>query len=168
MPIIRQSTSQDESAIRDVCRQAFGGDDEGRLVDALREGGHQRVSLVADIGGEVVGVIVFSELAIVTQSASIPGLALAPLAVLPAHQRRGLGSMLVTEGLRVCRESGHAIVIVVGHPEYYPRFGFTAECALPLKCRFSSGPSFMAIALSDGALDHVSGEVRYAPPFDQF
>jgi putative acetyltransferase len=168
MTKIRQSTSQDESAMREVCRQAFGGDDEGRLVDALREGGHQRVSLVAELGGEVVGVIVFSELAIVTESASIPGLALAPLAVLPAHQRRGVGSMLVAEGLRACRESGHAIVIVLGHPEYYPRFGFTAECARPLKCRFGSGPAFMAIALSDGALDGVSGDVRYAPPFDLF
>jgi putative acetyltransferase len=159
---------EDELAIGEVCRQAFGGEDEGRLVDALREGGYQRVSLVAEVGGDVVGVIVFSELAIVTESASIPGLALAPLAVLPSHQRRGVGSMLAIEGLRVCRESGHAIVIVVGHPNYYPRFGFTAECALPLKCRFGNGPSFMAIALSDGALDNVSGEVRYAPPFDVF
>src|SRR5262249_15864834 len=149
-------------------RQAFGGADEGRLVDALYEGGYQRVSLVAEVGGEVVGVIVFSELAIVTERASIPGLALAPLAVLPSHQRRGVGSMLVIEGLRVCREHGHAIVIVVGHPEYYPRFGFSAACALPLKCRFGSGPSFMALALADGALDNVSGEVRYATPFDVF
>jgi putative acetyltransferase len=150
-----------------VCRQAFAGEDEGRLVDALREGGHERLSLVAEIGGDVVGVIVFSELAIVTESASIAGVALAPLGVLPAHERCGVGSMLVVEGLRICRESGHAIVIVLGHPEYYPRFGFSAESALPLKSPYA-GPSFMALALSDGALDGVTGEVRYPLAFDAF
>jgi putative acetyltransferase len=167
MTNIRQSTPEDESSIRDVCRQAFGGEDEARLVDALREGGYGRLSLVAEKSGEMVGFILFSELAIVAASKSIAGLALAPLAVLPALQRRGVGSMLVAEGLRICRESGHEIVIVLGHPEFYPRFGFTAECARPLKSCYA-GPAFMAIALSDGALDGVSGEVRYSPPFDVF
>jgi putative acetyltransferase len=167
MTIIRQSTPEDEVPIREVCRQAFGVEDEGRLVDALRKEGYERLALVAEKDGNVVGVVVFSELAIVTESASIAGLALAPLAVLPAHQSCGVGSMLVAEGLRICRESGHAIVIVLGHPPYYRRFGFSAESALPLKSPYA-GPSFMAIALSDGALDGVTGEVRYPPPFDAF
>jgi putative acetyltransferase len=167
MTIIRQSTPEDENSIREVCRQAFGGEDEGRLVDALRQEGYERLALVAEKDGDVIGVIVFSELAIVTESASIAGLALAPLAVLPAHQRRGVGSLLVNEGLRICRDSGHGIVIVLGHPEYYPRFGFSAESALPLKSPYA-GPSFMALALSNGALDDVTGEVRYPPAFDAF
>jgi putative acetyltransferase len=167
MTIVRRITPEDEASIREVCRQAFGGEDEGRLVDVLREGGYERLSLVAEIRGEVVGFILFSELTIVTESGSIAGLALAPLAVLPAHQRRGVGSMLVAEGLRICRESGHAIVIVLGHPEYYRRFGFSAESALPLKSAYA-GPSYMAIALRDGALDGVAGLVRYPPAFDAF
>ena len=166
MTIIRKTTPKDEPSITRVCRQAFGGDDEGRLVDALRAGGYERLSLVAENAGEVVGVLVFSELAILTESASIAGLALAPLAVLPSHQRRGIGSMLVTEGLRICRELGHAIVIVLGHPEYYPRFGFTAELALPLQSCYA-GPSFMALALQDGVFDGLCGEVKYPPPFDE-
>jgi putative acetyltransferase len=162
---IREATPNDEPAIRNVCRQAFGGDDEGQLVDALREGGFARLALVADIGGEVVGFILFSELAILTENDSVAGLSLAPLAVRPAHQRSGIGSLLVTEGLRICRDSGHTIVIVLGHPEYYARFGFSADFARPLLSRYA-GPSFMALALVDGALDGVSGEVRYPPPFD--
>jgi putative acetyltransferase len=165
MTVIRHGTPEDESSIRDVCRQAFGGEDEVRLVDALREGGYERLSLVADKGGEVVGLILFSELAIVTESDSVAGLSIAPLAVLPAHQRSGIGSLLVTEGLRICRDSGHTAVIVLGHPEYYCRFGFTADSARPLQSRYA-GPSFMAMALVEGALDGVSGEVRYPPPFD--
>ena len=100
MTIIRLSTPEDEASIREVCRQAFGGEDEGRLVDALREAGYERLSLVAEKDGDVVGVVVFSELAIVTESASIAGLALAPLAVLPPHQRSGLGRCWSREGLR--------------------------------------------------------------------
>ena len=75
--------------------------------------------------------------------------------------------MLVAEGLRICRELGHAIVIVLGHPQYYPRFGFSAESALTLKSPYG-GPSFMALALSDGALDGLTGEVRYPSAFDAF
>jgi putative acetyltransferase len=167
MTMIRPSAPEDEALIRKICRQAFGGEAEGHLVDALREGDYERLTLVAEIDSDVVGVIVFSELAIQTESASVAGLALAPLAVLPSHQRRAIGSTLVAEGLRICRESGHAIVIVLGHPEYYRRFGFSAESALPLNSPYA-GPSFMALALSDGALDGVTGEVRYPPPFDAF
>jgi putative acetyltransferase len=167
MTIIRDSTPQDEASISDVCREAFGCDDEARLVVALRNERFERLSLVAEVDGAIVGVIVFCELAILTESARVPGLALAPLAVLPKHQRRGIGSMLVSQGLRRCREMRHSIVIVLGHPEYYPRFGFSADRALALKCCYS-GPSFMAIALRKGALDGLAGEVRYPPPFDMF
>ena len=133
----------DLPAIRDVNRLAFGGEDEARLVDALRDGVYVKVSLVAEEDGQVVGHILFSDLPIVTPGGTVEALALAPLAVLPSHQRRGIGSMLVGEGLRACRDAGHRIVVVLGHPEFYPRFGFSAKLAERLRSPFS-GPAFMA------------------------
>ena len=166
-PVIRPETPADHAAIREVNRLAFGGDDEARLVDALRDGGYVRVSLVAEEGGRVVGHILFSDLPIVTAGGTVEALALAPMAVIPSHQRRGIGSMLVREGLRACREAGHRIVVVLGHPEFYPRFGFSAKLAERLRSPFS-GPAFMAVELVPGALEGVEGEVRYPPPFGAF
>jgi putative acetyltransferase len=161
---VRAETTQNWQAIREVNRQAFGGEDEVRLVDALRNGGYARLSLVAEEGGRVVGHILFSDLPIATVEGTVHALALAPLAVLPARQRRGIGSRLVREGLRVCAEAGHRVVVVLGHPDYYPQFGFSAKMAERLKAPFS-GPAFMALELVPGALENVTGEVRYPPPF---
>jgi putative acetyltransferase len=161
---VRRERADDLEAVREVIRQAFGQDDEARLVDALRAGGYSRLSLVAVEGECVVGHVLFSDLPIVTPGGTLPGLALAPLAVRPAHQRRGFGSRLVREGLRACAEAGHRIVVVLGHPDYYPRFGFSAQLAERLKAPFS-GPAFMALELVPGALTGVTGEVRYPPPF---
>jgi putative acetyltransferase len=165
-PIIRPETTADQDAIREVNRGAFGGDDEARLVDALRKGGHARISLVAEQDGRVVGHIMFSTLAIATPGGEVvEALSLAPMAVVPAHQRKGIGSSLVGGGLRACREAGHRIVIVVGHPGFYPRFGFSAKLAEPLRSRYS-GPAFMAVELVPDALRGIAGEVRYPPPFE--
>ena len=96
----------------------------------------------------------------------LPALALAPMAVLPEWQRQGIGSMLVRAGLDLCREAGHEIVIVLGHPEFYPRFGFSADLARPLTSPYSSaGDAWMALELVPGALRRVAGEVRYPLPF---
>jgi putative acetyltransferase len=162
--IVRAETPQDLEAIREVNRQAFGQEDEARIVDALRDGGHARLSLVAEEGGQVVGHILFSDLSIVTQAGTLHALALAPMAVLPARQRQGIGSGLVREGLRACAEAGHRVVVVVGHPDYYPRFGFSAQLAEQLNSPFT-GPAFMALELVPAALANVTGEVRYPPPF---
>jgi predicted N-acetyltransferase YhbS len=161
---VRAETPQDLEAIREVNRRAFGQEDEARLVDALRDGGYARLSLVAEEGGRIVGHILFSDLPIVTQVGTLPALALAPMAVLPDRQRQGIGSRLVREGLRACAEAGHRIVVVLGHADFYPRFGFSARLAEPLQAPFS-GPSFMALELVPGALANVAGQVRYAPPF---
>jgi putative acetyltransferase len=163
--VIRPETTSDQSSIREVNRLAFGREDEARLVEALRDGGHARASLVAEEGGQVVGHILFSELPIATEEGTVEALSLAPMAVTPSHQRHGIGSLLVREGLRACRESGHRIVVVLGHPEFYPQFGFSAKLAETLKSPFS-GPAFMALELVPGALDGVEGEVRYPPPFE--
>ena len=161
---IRAETSADFDAIRRVNRLAFGGDLEVRLVDALRDGGWLRLSLVAERDAEIVGHILFSELPIETSQGTLPALSLAPVAVLPEHQKQGIGSELIRQGLVNCRLASYPIVIVVGHPEYYPRFGFSAELARPLESPYA-GEAFMALELVPGALRGVCGRVAYPPPF---
>ena len=145
-------------------RRAFGREDEAKLVDELRDGGYARMSLVFEENGRVVGHLLFSELTIATSTGAIEAIALAPLAVVPDRQRRGIGSNLVREGLRLCAERGDRIVVVLGHADFYPRFGFSAKFAEQLRASFS-GPEFMAIELVPGALDSVVGTLKYAPPF---
>src|SRR5947209_5294987 len=111
---VRVETPEDLEAVREVNRQAFGKEDEARLVDALRDGGYARLSLVAEKGGRVVGHILFSDLPIITQAGTLHALALAPMAVLPSRQYQGIGSRLVREGLRACAEAGYRIVVVLG------------------------------------------------------
>ena len=164
---IREEASADRDAAGEANRLAFGGDDEAMLVDALRAGGYLRVSLVAEDQGRVVGHIVFSDLPVVTAGTTVETLALAPMAVLPEFQRRGIGSALVREGLDLCRRRGHRIVVVLGHPGFYPRFGFSTDLAVPLASPFA-GDSFMALELTPGALEGVAGTVCYPPPFGVF
>jgi len=163
--VCRLETASDLRAIYEVNRLAFGRDDEARLVDSLRDGGYVRLSLVAEMGATVIGHILFSELPITTDGGTILALALAPMAVNPEWQRQGIGSELVRQGLAACREQGHRIVIVLGHPRFYPRFGFSAELARRFDSPYS-GDAFMAVELLENALDGVSGKVQYPPPFE--
>src|SRR5207244_2588108 len=103
----------DREAIRRVNRLAFGGDEEARLVEALRDDGYVRAGFVAEKDGQIAGHILFSDLPVVTAAGTVPALALAPMAVVPEYQRQGIGTALVARGLEVCREQGHRIVIVV-------------------------------------------------------
>jgi putative acetyltransferase len=165
-PLIRPETTADHEAIRHVNRLAFRQHVEARLVDALRDGGYILASLVAERDEQVVGHILFSDLHIVTEAGTVPALALAPLAVLPEVQNQGIGSALVRRGLEVCKEQGHRIVVVLGHPHFYPRFGFSAKLASALASPFGGGDSWMALELVPGALDQVSGQVVYPAPFE--
>jgi len=164
-PTIRHETPADHEAVRHVHRLAFGQDDEAGIVDALRTGGHSRVSLVAEVEGRVVGHVLFSDLPVLTDGGTVAALSLAPMAVLPEVQRRGVGSALVREGLEVCRAAGHRIVVVLGHPAFYPRFGFSAGLAERLSNPFHEGEAWLALELVQGALGGVAGWVRYPPPF---
>lgn len=164
-PTIRHEISADHESVRRINRLAFGQDDEANLVDALRWAGYTRVSLVAEVDGQVVGHILFSDLPILTNTGTVAALALAPMAVLPEHQKQGIGSALVRKGLEICRDQGHAIVVVLGHPEFYPRFGFATKLAEPLTSPFSGRDSWMATELVPGALADVKGWVQYPPPF---
>ena len=164
---IRPETERDRDSIFRVNHLAFRRDDEARLVDALRAGGFVRLSLVARTDAQIVGHILFSELAIEGRDGIISALALAPLAVIPDFQRQGIGSELVRRGLDLCREQNHRIVLVVGHPRFYARFGFLSGLARRL-CSPYAGESFMALELVEGALRGVTGAVRYPPAFADF
>jgi putative acetyltransferase len=157
--MIRIANPDDFPGIREVVAAAFGQPDEADLIEKLRADGDVWVEMVADEAGDITGHILFSRLGI----GPIEGAALAPLAVAPARQRRGLGAALTRAGIERCRELGIAAVIVLGHADYYPRFGFSAALAAPLEAPFS-GPSFMALELVPGAL-MAGGRVRYAPAF---
>lgn len=161
---IRDEVAADREAIASVLRAAFGGEDEARLVDRLRMDGDLVVSLTAEEGGSVIGHIGFSRLEISRGERSIRAVALAPVAVRPHRQRRGTGSALVRVGLERCDEAGYAAVLVLGHPDYYPRFGFSAGLAERL-CSPFSGPAFMALALEPEALDGTGWAVSYPPAF---
>lgn len=164
MVIARPETSSDIVAVRNVNTEAFGGPAEAELVDALRRDGLVIASLVADDNGVVVGHILLSRLFIHLDTSTIPAVALAPMAVVPARQRSGIGSMLIRAGLDTCRRLGEQIVLVVGHPTYYPRFGFSHALVRDLRSPYNS-EAFMALELRPGALEGVIGEVRYPPPF---
>jgi putative acetyltransferase len=167
-PIVRQETPADWPAVRDVHRAAFGQKDEARLVDELRAAGCTRVSLVAEIGGNVVGHILFSEVRILTGRESIPAVSLAPMAVRPEWQKQGIGSALVRAGQDACRQAGEGMVFVLGHAEYYPRFGFSPAVAEPFQCPYGGGSSWMALELTPGAAPATGGWIQYPPPFARF
>jgi len=163
-PSIRLEQPHDADEVRQTNEQAFGGPLEARLVDALR--GHRSyLSLVATIDGQVVGHILFTPVTIEPPvDRRIAGLA--PMAVRPEHQRSGIGSQLIRAGLEACRRSGYAAVVVLGHPEYYPRFGFLPAHTFGLTCEFPSPPeAFMAMEIESGALSGIGGLVRYLPQF---
>ena len=152
------------AGIRKINIAAFGGVEEADLVDKLREDGHALLSLVAELDGGVVGHILFSRMWIKTPQALIDAVALAPVAVLPEHQRKGIGSLLIRRGLELLCERREKIVIVLGHPSYYPKFGFSTEPARRLESPFPRD-AFMALELEPGALEGIEGPVVYPPAF---
>lgn len=163
---IREEHENDRQGIRDVNDAAFGGTDESQLVDRLRDDGLVITSLVAEEYGEIVAHILFSELEVRSNDGqrTVRAAALAPMAVAPTHQRLGIGSELVRQGLEKCRENGIEAVVVVGHETFYPRFGFSAEKAECLKSPFS-GPFFMVLDLKQGIFDDFAGIVIYGDAF---
>lgn len=163
---VRPEERHDAAAVRMVHERAFGRADEARLVEALHRDGFVRLALVAEVGGGVVGHVLFSDLPVRTVAGTVHLLALAPLAVLPEHQRAGIGSALVRHGLHECAERGHRAVVVLGEPAYYGRFGFTTERAASLTSPYS-GPYFQAVELKPGAIDTLAGVVQYPAPFTE-
>src|SRR5262245_43058576 len=124
MLTVRAEQPGDAAAVYRVHAAAFPTDAEANLVDRLRQAGKALVSLVAADEGEVVGHVLFSPVTVTGQAGTTDGIGMAPLAVLPAQQRRGIGSALTLAGLDRCRVDGYGFVVLLGHPSYYPRFGF--------------------------------------------
>lgn len=166
MLTIRQETPEDMPAIRYVNEQAFGGTVEADIVEKLRHRGALTLSLVAMQNNEIIGHIAFSPVKVESERSSFEAIALAPMAILPAYQHRGIGSQLVRAGLEECHRLGYKAVIVLGHPDYYPRFGFVPASTFNLRCEYPvPEEAFMALELSTGALANVSGIVKYQPEF---
>lgn len=164
---IRDERPEDEAAVAAVVEQAFGRALEADLVAALRRNGTVALSLVAEAEGRLLGHILFSPVIIEGAAEGFAAAGLAPLAVLPAFQRLGIGSALVSAGLGRARELGYARVLVMGDPAYYQRFGFSPAAAAGIRYPGDlPQEAFMAIALEPGALDGCAGTARYAPEFD--
>ena len=166
MLIVRAETREDFGAVRRVNERAFGQTDEADIVDALRGRARPYISLVAERDGQVVGHIFFSPVRVEADRSSFTALALGPMAVAPEHQNQGVGSQLVRRGLEECRALGHDVVVVVGHPSYYPRFGFAPAAPRRLKCEYAVPDEvFMVAELREGALAGRGGLVKYMPEF---
>lgn len=166
---IRPEGPEDATAVSDLNRHAFETDAEARLVDELREAEPSIVSLVASLDDTIVGHILFSPVTISGAANDAHAVGLGPMAVLPDHQRKGIGSKLVHAGLTICGGMGARIVFVLGHPEYYPRFGFQPAASRGLQYKGEKfDPYFFVKEIEPGALADVSGMVEYHPVFDRF
>jgi putative acetyltransferase len=161
---ISAETTRHRPPVLALHRQAFGGEVESMLIEDLHAAGLIVSSLVAVSDGTVVGHILFSDLTVKVDGRSIAAVSLAPMAVLPKYQRRGIGTHLVGHGLEDVRKKGRTAVIVLGHPEFYPRFGFSAALAQKLASPYA-GPAFMALELVPGSLAGERGLVRYPGAF---
>lgn len=162
MVAVRREQATDISAIREIHGRAFGQDDEGVIVDALRANDAALLSLVAVVDERIVGHILYSP----AHLGDIAGAALGPMAVLPGYQRQGIGSRLVEAGNEQLRDTGCPFIVVVGHPAFYPRFGFTPARATGLSCEWEVPDDVFMVRVLDGPrMRAASGVVRYRPEF---
>ena len=165
---IRDERPDDVEAIREVNDKAFGQPDEGSIIDRLRENCDELTSLVALTSGQIVGHILFSPVIIDGPGGSLGGMGLGPMAVLPRYQRLGIGSMLVEAGIERLREQGCPFVIVLGHPEYYPRFGFEPASGYGIKSEWDvPDEAFMVLLTDPSKMGGQSGVAKYRPEFGE-
>jgi len=153
--------------IHSVIIQTFKRDAEAKLADKLRRSCADCLSLVAEDNGTIVGHIMFTPVQI-KNAKTVQGMGLAPMAVIPSRQRRGIGKMLVKKGLNLLQEKGCPFVIVLGHPEYYPRFGFQPASSFNIKSQWDDVPDevFMILVMDDKTMQNVSGTARFRDEFN--
>lgn len=167
--IIRTEGPQDFPKVYNLNVAAFGRSDEAQLVDRLRSGNTfiEELSLVACMGGKVVGHILFTKVVIKDGDTIRNSLALAPMAVIPDYQNQGIGSKLVQAGLKKAKSLGHESVLVLGHETFYPKFDFVPANRWNIRAPFNvPTTSFMGLELTKGALANIEGVVQYPDVFD--
>lgn len=164
--LIRPELPSDLEAIRRINAAAFGRDAESQLVDELRRSNSLALSLVAIVDGEIVGHVAFSPVSIEQAPAGFRAIGLAPVAVLPEHQRRGIAAALIRSGLAEITVMGFHGVVVLGDPAYYSRFGFIPASQFKLRCEYDVPPeAFMALSFDEPGFADCSGLIRYDPAF---
>jgi putative acetyltransferase len=169
MVTIRKEEDRDICAVRNLNEVAFDGPAEADVVDKLRRICQDCLSVVGVDGDEVVGHIMFSPATVENGDDIIRGMGLAPMAVLPSHQRRGVGTALIEHGLALLREKGFPFVIVLGHADYYPRFGFVPASRYNLVSQWEGIPdeAFMILVFDQKALEGVQGVAKYREEFNE-
>lgn len=165
-----QEKTDDIISIREVVTAAFGRTSEAKLIEAIRNSQNfiPELSIVATEKDNLLGHILLSPIIIEAQRQTFSALALAPLAIIPTRQREGIGTELVQVALSKCRELDHNLVVVLGHPSYYPRFGFQTANQFGIHAPFPvPEQAFMVLELKPGKLQRTSGLVRYPAYFDE-
>lgn len=168
MTKIRFEKPEDIAFIHSVNEQAFGRVSEAKLVDTLRLACTDHLSLVADDNGSIIGHLMFTPVVVTDGKQKTEGMGLAPMAVLPSRQRQGIGTQLVDTGLQILKEKGCPFVIVLGHPEYYPRFGFQAASGCNIRTQWDGVPdeAFMILVMNHEAMQNVSGVATFRDEFN--
>jgi len=160
---IREERPADVAAVREVNRRAFEQERESNIVDALRANGGALLSLVATIHDQVIGHVMYSRVSV---GDMVNGAALGPMAVLPEHQRQGIGTRLIDTGNQKIKDAGYPFIIVVGHAEYYPRFGFRPAGKYGIKCEWDVPEEvFMVLMLDAAKMQGVAGLAKYRDEF---
>jgi putative acetyltransferase len=167
MTTVRRERKGDEAQIYEVNYQAFGRKEEAEVVNTLRDSCPEGVSLVAEEEGRIVAHILFTPTIIEDEGKSLVGTGLAPLAVLPQHQVKGIGSALVRAGLDEVRMAGEPFAVVIGHPGFYPRFGFERASKHGIRCEYTEVPdeAFMIMVFDERRMQGVKGIAKERPEF---
>ena len=169
MLFVRSERLEDIASVRILNEHAFEQLAEANIVDKLRHACPEMLSFVAEDEGRVVGHILFAPAVIKSGKKVVQGMALAPMAVVPERQREGIGTKLVEHGFKVLQERSCPFVIVLGHPDYYPRFGFELASRYRITCQWEGVPdeAFMIIIFDDIVMEGVAGVARYRDEFDE-
>ena len=164
--IIRTEQEHDEKEVAHILQQAFGGTDEVLLVERLRKSGIPLIALVAEKDDTLVGYILFSPVTLENTSVAISIAGLAPMAVLPTWQNKGIGSKLVEAGLEECNKVGYEAIVVLGHSQFYTRFGFVSSVAHNIHSEYDVPPEvFMIKPLTERSLEDCAGIIKYHQAF---
>ena len=164
---VRPETAEDIRAIDVVHISAFGGEAEAQLVSALRESTtyNRELSQVAELGGRIVGHVLLTRVPLRKDGEEKHVLALGPMSVVPSQSHRGIGSELINASIKLAKEKGYGAIVVLGHPEYYKRFGFVQARDLQVSCNLPAPEDALTVMeIVDGNLAG-GGHVEYPEPF---